>query len=186
VETQLTGYYADITDWIVWVPSFRGGGYWEPLNVKKVISKGIEFSAKVKYARGPWRVTVNGNYALTRSLNYGDTKTWGDDSYGKQLVYIPVNSGNLFLHVKYKNSSITWQYNSYGHRYTTSSNDVSRTSSLPVYFMNQIYLGQEFRLGKIAFETQLKVYNLFNEYYRSVLGRRMPGRNYMLLLMFKF
>jgi outer membrane cobalamin receptor len=184
LETQVTGYYSDIADWILWVPTVRG--YWVPLNVKRVVSKGIEVSINIKYVRGPWKFTLNTNYALTRSLNYGDRKTWGDESYGKQLVYIPIHSGNLFINARYKSTSITWQHNSYSKRFTTSSNDVKHTGSLTDYFMNQLYVAQEFKFKKFGFEAQLKVYNLFDEYYRSVLARRMPERNYMLLLMFKF
>lgn len=186
LETQMTGYYADITDWIIWIPSFRGGGYWEPRNVENVISKGIELTAKIKYDRYPWQITANGNFAWTPSRNYGDKRIWGDESRGKQLVYIPLHSGNLFVNVKYKKSAITWQFNSYDKRYTTSSNDVTTVGSLPDYYMNQVYLAQEFIVKRATLEIQLKVYNLFNEYYRSVLARRMPERNYMLLLTCKF
>lgn len=184
LETQLTGFYADITDWIVWIPNFKG--YWEPHNVKKVISKGIEAGIKATALWGQTKITFNGNYALTRSLNYGDTKTWGDESYGKQLVYIPVHSGNVFINVSYKTYSITWQHNAYSRRYTTSSNDLTFRDNLPNYFMNQLYVSKTFKWKMFVMEPQLKVYNLFDEYYRSVLSRRMPGRNYMVLLMIRF
>ena len=184
IESQFTGFYADITDWILWVPNFKG--YWEPHNVRRVVAKGLEMTAKIKFTMGNVHFTVNGNYALTRSLNYGDPKTWGDESYGKQLVYIPVHSGNVFVNVRYKTYTVTWQHNSYSRRFTTSSNDLTQRDNLPSYFMNQVYVAKEFRFGRFTFEAQLKTYNLFNEYYRSVLGRRMPGRNYMVLLMIRF
>ncbi|HEY5748761.1 MAG TPA: TonB-dependent receptor [Chryseolinea sp.] len=183
IESQLTGYHSNITDWILWVPNIKG--YWQPFNVQKVISKGIELTIKTKFQIGKVQFVVNGNYALTRSLNYGDKNTWGDESYGKQLVYIPVHSGNVFAHLRYKKYSFTWQHNAYSTRFTTSSNELSRQDHLPTYFMNQVYAAREFTLGKVTLETQLKVYNLFDEYYNSVLARRMPGRNYMLLLMMR-
>jgi iron complex outermembrane receptor protein len=184
VETQVTGFYSDITDWILWVPNFKG--YWEPHNVQKVEVKGIEVALKAKYRIGQIHLTVNGNYAYTRSLNFGDINTWGDESYGKQLVYIPVHSGNLFVNLVYKSYKLTWQHNSFSRRFTTSSNDFSAIDNLPNYFMNQLFIGKEFLLNNIELEARLNVYNLFDEYYRSVLSRRMPGRNYMFLLMMRF
>lgn len=184
LESQLTGFYSDITDWILWVPNFKG--YWEPHNIRKVLSRGVEFSAKSKFSFGQFRFTVNGGYAYTKSTNQGETTAPGDKSYGKQLMYIPLHSGNAFFNVRYKSYSLTWQHNAYSKRFTTSSNDKDPNADLPNYFMNQVYVAKEFEWKQLSFETQLKVYNLFDEYYRSVLGRRMPGRNYMLLLMIRY
>ena len=184
VESQLTGFHSNIKDWIIWIPSFKG--FWEPRNVKKVIARGIELSTKIKSDLGPVRLSLNVNYAFTRSLNYGETNTWGDESYGKQLVYIPVHSGNVFANLHYKGYTFTVQHNSFSRRFTTSSNDLTERDNLPNYYMNNIYLSKVFKWKKLTFEPQLKVYNLFSEYYRSVLDRRMPSRNYMVLLMTRF
>lgn len=184
IASQLTGFHSNIRDWIIWIPSFKG--FWEPRNVKKVIARGIELSAKVKSGIGPVRLSLNVNYAFTRSLNYGETNTWGDESYGKQLVYIPVHSGNVFANLHYKGYTFTVQHNSFSRRFTTSSNDLTARDDLPNYYMNHVYLSKVLKWKKFTFEPQLKVYNLFNEYYRSVLDRRMPSRNYMILLMARF
>jgi outer membrane cobalamin receptor len=184
VEAQLTGYYADITDWILWVPTFRQN--WEPHNVKRVISRGLEIAVKVKGKIGPIDVTINSNYALTRSLNYGDKRTWGDESYGKQLVYIPVHSGNLFASATWKHYTLTYQYNSYSTRFTTTSNDLSERDYLYPYFMSNVFLSRKVEWKRFSLEPQVKVYNLLNERYRSVLGRPMPRRHYMVLLIFRF
>ncbi len=184
LESQVTGFYSDITNWILWVPSFRG--YWEPRNVRRVEARGIEIAVKAKYDIGQVKLTLNGNYAMTKSLNYGDINTWGDESYGKQLVYIPVHSGNLFINAVYRTYKITWQHNSFSRRFTTSSNDVTSRDDLPNYFMNQLFLGKEFTWHNTVWEARVNIYNLFDEYYRSVLSRRMPGRNYMFLIMMRF
>jgi iron complex outermembrane receptor protein len=123
-----------------------------------------------------------GNYAYTRSINYGDPLVWGDEAYGKQLVYVPLHSGNVLLNVSYKGYSITYQHNSYSERFTTSSNDVSRRDWLYPYFMNDLILGKELQIKGVKLLTEFKVYNLFNETYHSILYRPMPGRNFMLLL----
>jgi len=119
-------------------------------------------------------------------LNYGDPLVWGDESYGKQLPYIPLHSGNFLINLSLHGFFITYQYNSYSERYTTSSNDVTTRDRLYPYFMNDINLGKVFQMEKIVFTAEFKVFNLFNETYHSAIYRPMPGRNYLLTLMINY
>ena len=184
IKTELTVFRSDITDWIIWIPTNRG--YWEPRNIERVLSRGIEFSMGFQGTFGRLGYRVAGAYAYTRSTNYGDPLTWGDESYGKQLVYTPLHSGNLLVNLNLKGFYITYQHNSYSERYTTSSNDITRRDWLYPYFMNDITLGKEFRANKVAINAELRIYNLFDETYHSVLYRPMPGRNYLLAIMIKY
>ena len=184
LESEVTAYRSDVQNWIIWIPSFRG--YWEPRNIARVLSQGIEINASVRGTIGFISYSASGTYAFTSSINYGNKEIWGDESYGKQLVYVPLHSGNIMLKAAYRGFSIGWQHNSYSERFTTSSNDVSRRDRLYPYFMNDLMLGKEASLNKIDLSVELRVYNLFNETYHSVLYRPMPGRNYMILLMIKF
>ncbi len=181
LKTELTAYRSDIDNWIIWIPSYKG--YWEPRNIKRVLSRGIEYNLSVngKIGKVDYRVALN--YAYTSSVNYGDPLVWGDESYGKQLVYVPLHSENILVNIKYKGAYLTFQHNSYSERFTTSSNDVSRRDWLYPYFMNDIIVGKEVKIKKVRFSVELKVYNLFDETYHSILYRPMPGRNYMFLLM---
>jgi iron complex outermembrane receptor protein len=110
---------------------------------------------------------------------------WGDDSYGKQLVYIPKHSGNIMVNLSFGKYFITYQYNAYSERYTTSSNDLSIRNWLYPYFMNNMTTGRTFNLKKISFSAELKIYNMFNESYHSILYRPMPGRHFNLIFMMK-
>jgi len=184
LEAELTAYQSKINNWIIWIPGFKG--YWEPSNIRKVISKGIEVNLAAGGRIGNLQYRLTGTYAYTSSKNYGDTEVWGDESYGKQLVYVPLHSGNLFAKLIFRGYSVSWQHNSYSERYTTSSNDISQRDWLYPYFMNNLALGKEFNTGKLILSGELKVNNILNETYHSVLYRPMPGRNYMLILMIKF
>jgi outer membrane cobalamin receptor len=184
LHTEITYYRTDIDNWIVWLPTYKG--YWEPLNIKRVLSKGIETSIKVSGQFGKFSYRTLFNYAYTSSINYGDIKTWGDESYGKQLVYVPLHSGNALLHIGYEGFFVTYQYNYYGERFTTSSNNISKRDWLYPYHMNDISMGKNLDLKKIKLSAELKVYNLFDETYHSILYRPMPGRNYLLILTFQF
>ncbi|MDA3852751.1 MAG: TonB-dependent receptor, partial [Bacteroidales bacterium] len=181
--SEVTGYYSDINNWIVWVPNNKG--YWEPENVKTVISKGIEVKLKLQGKINKIEYSIFSNYAYTSAKNYGDSYKWGDASYGKQLVYTPLHSGNLMLNLNYKRYFFTYQHNAYGERFTTSSNDITLRRRLVPYFMNNLMMGYNWHIKKVNISTEVKVYNLFDENYRSALYHPMPGRNYMLLLTFK-
>jgi len=183
LHSGITGFYSDIENWIIWVPSYKG--YWEPKNIKRVESKGVEIDLALNGTFGDWGYKIAGNYAYTSSKNYGDPLVWGDESYGKQLVYVPLHSGNLMVNVSFRGFYATYQHNSYSERYTSSSNDVSKRDWLYPYFMNDLMFGKAFHIKKVTLAAEFKIYNLFNETYHTVLYRPMPGRNYMLMLMFK-
>lgn len=181
LKTELTVFHSDIDNWIIWMPSYKG--YWEPRNIRRVLSSGIELNATLSGKIGKAGYKFSGTYALTRSVNHGDPLVWGDESYGKQLPYIPAHSGNLAATATWQSFYLTWQHNAYSERFTTSSNDVSQRNRLYPYFMNDLVFGKRFLWHKADLNVELKVYNLFNEKYHSVLYRPMPGRNYMLMLM---
>jgi iron complex outermembrane receptor protein len=181
--TELTAYRSDISNWIIWIPSFKG--YWEPQNITRVLARGLEFTALLHGSLGPVAYKTAGTYAYTRSTNYGDPLVWSDESYGKQLPYIPIHSGNVMVNFAWQGFFLTWQHNSYSERFTTSSNDLTRRDWLYPYFMNDLIVGKDFRWNKVSFTAEFKVYNLFDETYHSVLYRPMPGRNYLLMLMIK-
>ena len=184
VKTSVTTYYNDINDWIIWVPSYRG--YWQPMNIKHVISKGIEAEILYEQKIGHVKLRLTGNYSYTSAKNYGDSLVWGSGSYGKQLVYIPLHSANMLINISYKGYYITYQNNSYSERYTTSSNDVTRRDRLYPYYMNDIFIGKDFTFNKINISVEFKIYNLFDEEYHTVLYRPMPRRNYLFQIVFGY
>jgi iron complex outermembrane receptor protein len=181
IQTELTFYRTDIEDWILWIPSYRG--FWEPRNISRVLSKGVEYMLQIQGRLSEIGYKVAANYGYTSSVNYGDPAIWSDNSYGKQLVYIPLHSGNVLMHLHWRNLFFNYQYNAYSERFTTSSNDVTRRDWLYPYIMNDVSLGGSFLLKPVKFTVELKVYNLFNEAYHSVLYRPMPGRNYQFIIM---
>jgi outer membrane cobalamin receptor len=195
IEQELTPYYSEIDDWIIWLPSFQG--YWQPFNLKKVKSYGLEYHLKLIKKIRKVEIQLHGNYALTKSLNYGDPLFLGDGSYRKQLPFIPVHSGNVLLSVSYKGYYLRFQNSSYSERFTLSSNQVGATDDSEdigagistswmnwyyPYFMNNLTIGNFFNLKKYQLGLDFKINNLFNEEYRSVLNRFMPRRNYELIL----
>lgn len=184
IKPGIAAFRSDIEDWIIWIPTFRG--YWVPENISRVLSRGIEIDLSLNGSFGRFSYLVSGNYAYTSSVNKGDQQIWGEESYGKQLPYIPEHSGNAFVNLSYEGFFITYQHNSYSERYTTSSTDISRRDRLYPYFMNDISVGKEFKIKEISLMAEFKIYNLFSETYHTVLYRPMPGRNFLLTIMIKY
>lgn len=184
VNAEITAFRSDIKNWIVWLPSFKG--YWEPMNISRVLSNGLESAIQLTGRVGPVDLRLNCTYAFTRSLNLGNRSEWGDESHGRQLVFIPIHSGNVFVHASYKGFYLNFQHNSYSERFTTSNNDLTQRNRLYPYFMNDISAGKDFRLKRMAILTELKTMNLFNEKYHSVLYQPMPGRHYLVTILIRF
>ena len=179
LSMELSLYRSQIENWIIWLPSYKG--YWEPRNISSVLSKGIEYNIQVQGFLSEFSYKLSATYAYTSAVNQGDPLIWNDESYGKQLVYVPLHSGNMMVHLGWGNFFFNYQYNAYSERYTTSSNDVTRRDRLYPYFMNDISAGSTFSLKRVDFSLEFKVYNLLNESYHTILYRPMPGRNYQLV-----
>jgi len=184
-HADLNSYCSGINNWIIWLPAPQG--YWEPYNMKRVNTSGIEFNTGISGKLYCASYHLNGNYAYSRSINRDDPRNWADESIGKQLPYIPRHSANIMGNLSFANFHFTWSWTYYSERFATTSND--KTSTLNVlspYFMNNLYLGKEILLNKSKFDLELKILNLFNEEYQTVLQYPMPRRNYSLLIRYNF
>jgi outer membrane cobalamin receptor len=185
VKASFSIYSSDVDDWIIWLPGFKG--YWEPVNIKKVKSSGMEFNASLVQKSKFINYGIRGNYAFTRSLNYGDKLNWADESIGKQLPYIPLHSANINVLLEKNNWSLNYSWNYFSERFTTSSNQTATLRDyLYPYFMSQIRLGKTLHVKNTISTFGFTVYNLLNEDYRSILQRPMPGRNYHFTLKIDF
>jgi iron complex outermembrane receptor protein len=183
MESEITFFRSDIDNWIIWIHGYKG--YWEPKNISRVVSSGLESAITASGMAGPVSFKAHATYALTRSLNYGDIEIWGEQAFGKQLVYVPVHSGNLMIYSQWRGYFISFQHNSYSERFTTSTNDVTRRDWLYPYFMNDISFGKDMFMENYQFSIVLKILNLFNESYHSILYRPMPGRHFIATIKVK-
>jgi len=183
IKGDATFYHSDINNWIIWLPTHYG--YWEPRNVKKVKAKGIELKLTVNKEINNTSIYINCNWAKNISLNYGDSKIWGDASIGKQLVYVPEYSSGLLAKIEWKNYYFTYKYNYYSERFTTSSNELTKRDRLPAYYMNDISIGKNIKSNLGTFGLKLSINNLFDEDYFTVLKRAMIDRNFTFILSYK-
>jgi len=174
-------YHTGVNDWILWLPTFKG--YWEPRNIERVEISGVECSVALSGTAGSVSYRVRTDYAFSSSKNQSGATGSADMSVGKQLPFIPLHSANILADVSGKGWSLTWLWNYFSERFVNSSNDYySSRDYLYPYFMNQLSAGKNFIISRCRADISLNINNLFNEEYRSVLQRPMPGRNYTLML----
>ncbi len=181
-ETEITGFYNNIENWIMWKPSPRG--YWSPENIAKVLTYGLEANIKFSTVFGKLKFDFNAAYTLSNSLNKTQPINPNDLSYNSQLPYIPKHSAMFYASLYYRGFSFSYQWNYYSERLTATAVNSSPLLNIYPYFMNDISLGKIFDFEKYSFNLRFSILNLFNETYRSVLWQAMPGRNYMLTLRF--
>jgi len=182
---NFTAFDSHITDWILWTPNAKG--YWVPSNVKKVHNYGVEAMAEseVLLARN-WKLTLNGNFAYTPSINKGEDMNSNDASFGKQLCYVPKISCNLNAQLQWRSWSLGYQWVHYSERYTTTSNEVGYiTGRLKPYFMSDISLEKRFDWRWMHASIKGVVNNLLGTEYVTVLSRPMAGRNFEIFLELK-
>ncbi len=177
-EFTATFFNSNVTNWIIWVPS---GNNWQPENIREVWSRGFEFTGNSLIQIKRFVMKVNEGYTYARSTN--ENKVYSsDNSYKKQLIYIPVH--RLFLNLNLSGYNFLFNYNFTltGQRYTTSDNK----QSLPWYSLHNLTLVKNFNIQKEIIGIQFDINNLWNENYQAIEYYPMPGRSYKVSVNFKF
>ena len=166
-----------IKDWIIWLPTTKG--FFSPDNIKDVHAYGVELKGNLNASLSPsWRLSLNGTFSWTPSINEGEPHTPADQSVGKQLPYVPEYSSSVTGQLSWRTWSFLYKWCYYSERFTMSSNDISLTGRLPQYFMSNVTLEKGLALDWADLSLKCAVNNLFNEEYLSVLSRPMPGINF--------
>lgn len=179
-NTEITAFYSEVDDWIIWQPTEFG--YWSPSNLKKVENKGLEglFSASIKISN--LNIKNKLSYAYTKSTNK-KAKNETDDSFNKQLIYVPLHKLNYSISIIYKEFVFDYSYNYTGKRFTTSDNNWY----LPANFISNISIAKKFILGNKTFIVgSFKVNNLLDQNYQQIAFRAIPGRNFLFSLNLHF
>ena len=178
---SLTWFDSHISDWIIWLPTTKG--FFSPRNIKDVHAYGIELNASLDVALAKeWRLSLDGNFSWTPSINEGEKLSPADQSVGKQLPYVPELTSTVNGRLSWRKWSFEYKWCYYSERYTMSSNDYMLTGKLPEYFMSNISLERRFAPRWADLVAKFSINNLFDEEYLSVLSRPMPGINFQLQL----
>ncbi|MDQ3394419.1 MAG: TonB-dependent receptor plug domain-containing protein [Bacteroidota bacterium] len=169
-ETEITGYFNDVQNWIAWIPLEN---YWTAQNIKRVKVRGVEVVQNSSWNLAPVLLKLNLSYAYSKSTN---EQSNNKEEIGKQLVYMPLHTGHINSEIKYKEWFFSPLINYTGERFTTSEN----AKKLPAYMLVDVFIGRDFRWKTYSLTAFLRVNNISNKIYQNYEHRAMPGRNYML------
>lgn len=177
---EVNVFRSEISNWILWLPNLKG--YWEPVNLSKVNARGVELAMFVNQEVGSIRLGISGRYSYTKSTIENSGGVMRPEANGKQLPFIPFHSGGLSVNSSWKKFSIIYTFTHFSERFTTTSNNPNSVRRLYPYYMNSASIGKDFNLLKTNAALQLRVDNLLNESYQTILWRPMPGRNYIFTI----
>lgn len=173
MQAELTGYRRKMENWIIWLPA---GSYWSPQNLMEVWSRGVEFRGEVARQLDQVSITLGAmtNYVVSTNER---TKTAGDASVGKQLIYVPMYSGAATLEVAWRNFAIGGAMHYTGYRYTSTDN----RQFLPPYTLLDAHASWRFHAGqKCLLSLTAEGFNLLDEQYQAMLNRPMPMRHFQI------
>lgn len=161
-----------IKNWIIWLPQ---GSYWAPQNLLDAWSRGLETQSEIGFKINPllFMLQLSTSYVVSTPMKaiYD-----GDNSVNKQLIYVPMYSGQGNFKINYHSFNFNYNITYTGYRYTSTDN----SAFLPPFWLNNVWLAKAFDIKKCKLEISARVNNIFNESYQVMLNRPMPLRNYQI------
>ncbi|WP_229204055.1 TonB-dependent receptor plug domain-containing protein [Dyadobacter alkalitolerans] len=173
-SASLTAYHNRIKDWTYWNPTQS----YRVENLQQVLARGIEALAGWRYQINDWKSGINLGYALNKSAQEKAYDAYSSDIISKQLVFVPMHSGNLNAFIQYKNTRLTGQAQMISKRFSTFDN----TQFLEGYTLSNLLAEHTFVWDKIKMRLQGQINNLANTFYLNVRNNAMPGRSFALSL----
>ena len=177
-KNEATFFNKNIKDWIIWLP---GSSYWEPQNIQKVWSRGIEKHLSFTYAKNDWKIGASalGTYVLSTNQV---AKSANDASVGKQLIYVPKFNGLAKLDFHFKNFQFTYRHNYNSKRFTTTDN----FAFLPAFHLGSVQTSYTFQSAKASSRFFVELNNILNHEYQAIQNRPMPLRHFNTGFSFTF
>ncbi len=177
IKSEVTGFYNDISDMILWKP--QTASYWSPVNVGKVKTHGAIVDLSVLFKQKKWFARLDADYTYTKAVNADIT----DPNYGSELMYVPNSQIKLNAFVSFRGFIVKYDQQLLSSVFTTTDNE----EVLQGYKVSNIVISK-----KISFDNNrfgLEVYggidNLFNEDYQVMVARPMPLRYFKVGLIVK-
>jgi outer membrane cobalamin receptor len=173
---EMTFFNIDTRDRIIWVPT-ASSNIWSPENIGRVNSSGLETSLSWSGFNGAVELQVH--HALTSALKKNRDGE-DDNSYNKQLIYVPKEVATFVACFRYENFSLNLTHCFVSHRFITADN--SPTAYLPSYQVTGGNVSAIFSYSGFKLRTKLEVNNLFDADYQVIASYPMPLRSFRFVL----
>jgi iron complex outermembrane receptor protein len=173
LSLRISVYDTRINNWIAWLPDTTGT-YWTPRNLKKVHSQGIEtllnfhrqWGASILMADLAWNLTLASDK---------------NNSSGLQLPYTPIHSLRAGVEFVIKKIRLDYNCQYTGKRYVTNNPG----QLLPAYSLHEAGAGYGLSAGHHRISVSVRIYNILNTAWQSVIWQPMPGRHFRLMVVYR-
>lgn len=170
---SVTIFNSNINNWIIWLPG--AGTLWSAQNIQSVWSRGIESNLKVTQNIGRLKIDLSLLYNYVVSTNDKATSQ-NDQSYKKQLIYVPIYNAQGNLSLSYKNFYLGYIHTYTGNVFTSKDN----STYLQGYQLGNLFFNKKINIHQIQFNLNAKIYNIWNKNYQVVLWQPMPMRYFQI------
>lgn len=172
-RSEVTWFNRMLNNWIIWLP---GPAYWSPQNIMQVWSRGVESDSEIAWHSGNTTVRLGVLTNHVVSTNQVAKRQY-DDSVDRQLIYVPMYSGNGRLAVERGRGSLAAHATYTGYRYTSTDN---REYLEPYWLLNASASLRAVRKARWQADVFVHANNLLGTEYEVMLSRPMPMRNYQV------
>jgi iron complex outermembrane receptor protein len=162
----------------LWKPELN---YFEPVNIKKVWSRGYEVNGLLQYQMSGLLGRLKAGYTYSRSTNEEKTSDL-DNAYKKQLIYIPEHRFFADLSIGVKGFLVTYSHQYTGIRYTSADNQ----DLLPAFTLADLSFSKTFYIGRHQLTAGAEILNIWDTEYQTTQYYPMPGRNFRVNVIYKF
>jgi vitamin B12 transporter len=180
LTSELTYYRLLVDNWIQWIPG-EDNGLWRPVNLKQVLSTGLEASVAATHRLPAGKLSAGATYGYTRS-EQRQSYYPSQEPLDQQLIYVPRHLATGHASLTVRDWLLTANIHGAGRRFTSADHQ----NSLPAYALLNLAAGRSWKLGLFRLELIGKVNNVTNQVYQTMEYYAMPGRHYALSLRASF
>ncbi len=173
------GFSTRIRNMIEWTGS---GLNWSPVNDKRVWSRGIESQLDFDLFLSGIRLHSSASWNYILSTNT-DVYAGSENSLGKQLRYVPVNSGQWMTTAGKSGFLLGYVLSYTGRMYITEDNS---GQPLDARLVSGGFLTWKKPLRQNILQLTCRMANIFNQHYQVIASFPAPGRAVYLSLTYRF
>jgi iron complex outermembrane receptor protein len=163
-SVHLTFFQVNLNTQLAWLPN--ADGVFQPLNLSKMRSTGLEFMLDYHVKKGNWTFGASPQYQLAQALSKDK----------KQQIFVPLHNGNMALSLRYKNAILLWNQSASSRRYMATDNmtwvDGFTLSNCSFVFSPKV--------KKKTMNFTFKVLNVLNADYQILAEYPNPKRNFKI------
>ena len=175
VHAKVDAFYNRLKDKITSAPSVEDPNIWQPYNIGRVRSAGLDLVAGIEH-RGRLSYAFDAKYSYQSAI----ALTPDSYSYGMQIPYIA-------RHTVVLNGSLEWKRWKMVPLWQMRGGRTDGTGEIPSWNTFNLMLSKELNINKVgSLELKLSVSNVFDNRYEVVSGYPMPGRNFIGGVVFDF